>query len=207
MKFYELTLEEELELMEKYSLTSSQFMIIKLLLIAQECEENEIYLSRYQTYCDNKTLTLDLFKKLNEKGIISKDSDVFKEKKSFYPEDVIFNKSFIKNFYKCSHDLGKELWEKYPTYIVGNYKNYPAKNFSKRFRDLNDLFNFYSKQIKNNPKIHDSVISSLDFAIKNDLITEGIVDYILSNRWNEHLKIMNGEDKLVKMTFDTTTML
>ena len=138
---------------------------------------------------------------------ISKDSAVFKEKKSFYPEDVIFTKSFIKNFYKCSHELGKELWVKYPTYIVGNYKNYPAKNFSKRFRDLNDFFNFYSKQIKNSPKKHNLVMLSLDFAIKNDLITEGIVDYVLSNRWNEHTKIMNGEDKLVKMTFDTTTML
>ena len=207
MRFYDLTLDEELELMEKYSLTASQFMIVKLLIIAQDSEEGENYLSRYQNYCDDKTLTFDFFKKLNDKDVITKDSAIFKETKKFYPEDVTFSKNFIKNFYKSSNQLGKEIWNKYPTYIVGNYKNYPAKNFSKRFKDLNELFRFYGKQIKYNPIKHDQIIQSLDFAIKNDLITEGIVDYLLANKWNEHIKIMTGEDKLVKMTFDTTVLL
>lgn len=208
MQFYDISLEEELEIMSRYEINSNEFMLIKLILLSQDNEENEKLLHRYLRECNSSTsLSRDFINMLVEKKIINKTSPVCEKKEKIYPEDFEFNNVFIKNFFKYSDELGKEIWMLYPDYIIGNCKNYPAKNFSKRFKDLNDLFRFYSKQIKHNPKKHQMVVESLKFAIKHELITSSIIDYILSNQWEHHIKIMTGEDKLVKLTFDTTQLV
>lgn len=208
MRFYDISLDEDLEIMSKYKINANEFMLVKLLLLSQDHPDNDKYLDLYLKECHSDgTLSREFINLLVDRRIIVKTSPVVKKMSGIFPEDFHFSEVFMKNFFKFSDQMGKEIWDLYPDYIIGSCKNFPAKNFSKRFKDLKELFLYYAKQIKNNPKKHEQVVESLKFAIKHELITSSIIDYLLSNQWDYHIKVMNGEDKMVKLTFDTTQLV
>lgn len=208
MRFYDISLDEDLEIMSRYKINANEFMLVKLLLLSQDHPDNDKHLDLYLKECHaDGTLNREFINLLVDRRIIVKTSPVVKKTSGIFPEDFHFNEVFMKNFFKFSDQMGKEIWDLYPDYIIGSCRNFPAKNFSKRFKDLKELFLYYAKQIKNNPKKHEQVVESLKFAIKHELITSSIIDYLLSNQWDYHIKVMNGEDKMVKLTFDTTQLV
>lgn len=208
MRFYDISLDEDLEIMSRYKINANEFMLVKLLLLSQDHLDNDKYLDLYLKECHaDGTLSREFINLLVDRRIIVKTSPVVKKTSGIFPEDFHFNEVFMKNFFKFSDQMGKEIWDLYPDYIIGSCRNFPAKNFSKRFKDLKELFLYYAKQIKNDPKKHEQVVESLKFAIKHELITSSIIDYLLSNQWDYHIKVMNGEDKMIKLTFDTTQLV
>lgn len=208
MRFYDISLDEDLEIMSRYKINANEFMLVKLLLLSQDHPDNDKYLDLYLKECHaDGTLSREFINLLVDRRIIVKTSPVVKKTSGIFPEDFHFNEVFMKNFFKFSDQMGKEIWDLYPDYIIGSCRNFPAKNFSKRFKDLKELFLYYAKQIKNDPKKHEQVVESLKFAIKHELITSSIIDYLLSHQWDYHIKVMNGEDKMVKLTFDTTQLV
>lgn len=208
MRFYDISLDEDLEIMSRYKINANEFMLVKLLLLSQDHPDNDKYLDLYLKECHaDGTLSREFINLLVDRRIIVKTSPVVKKTSGIFPEDFHFNEVFIKNFFKFSDQMGKEIWDLYPDYIIGSCRNFPAKNFSKRFKDLKELFLYYAKQIKNDPKKHEQVVESLKFAIKHELITSSIIDYLLSHQWDYHIKVMNGEDKMIKLTFDTTQLV
>ncbi len=208
MRFYDISLDEDLEIMSRYKINANEFMLVKLLLLSQDHPDNDKYLDLYLKECHaDGTLSREFINLLVDRRIIVKTSPVVKKTSGIFPEDFHFNEVFMKNFFKFSDQMGKEIWDLYPDYIIGSCRNFPAKNFSKRFKDLKELFLYYAKQIKNDPKKHEQVVESLKFAIKHELITSSIIDYLLSHQWDYHIKVMNGEDKMIKLTFDTTQLV
>ena len=207
MNLHHLTFEEELNIMSKYSLSYEEFALVKMIFFIQDNEENINYLNTYYGQCRKSGLKRDELQSLIDKRVLDKDTYIPERGETVRFDEFEFRKEFIKNFYKFSHELGKEIWEEYPFYLVTNRVNYPIKNFSKRFRDLPDLFQFYGKQINYNLEKHNLVIKSLKYAKENNLISSNIVDYLIGNQWDQHIKLMTGEDKTTSITFDTTELL
>ena len=116
-----INLEEELSILEKYRLTPTELFSIQTILLAQDNESD--FLIRF-----NNVLTLidikfrNILISLQNKGIILKSYSIPDEGSSLNLEEIPFNKGFIKNFYKSSFELGKELFDTYPMFgeIGGN---------------------------------------------------------------------------------------
>ena len=207
MNLYHLTFEEELNLMSKYALSYEEFCLVKLIFFMQENDDNIKYCNSYYGECRKNGLKKSELQSLIDKKVLIKETELPQAGEAIHFEDFEFRDQFIKNFYKHSHELGKELWEEFPFYILTNRINYPIKNFSKRFRDLIELFEFYGKSINYNLDYHKQIIASLKYAKENDLITSNIVDYLVGNQWEQHIKMMTGEDKSTNITFNTTQLL
>ena len=198
--------EQELNLMSKYALSYNELALIKLIFYTKESDENYSLVNKYYNECLHESLKREDLINLQNKKVLDKE-DLPEKGKPIYLEDLTFRKSFLSNFYKESHILGKELWEEFPFYIVTSRQNYPIKNFSKRFRDLDELFCFYGKAIRHDMEKHKNIIKSLKFAKENNLISCNIVDYLIGHQWEEHIKMMNGEVTDVRMNFDPTELM
>ena len=88
----EHSIETELTLMEQYNLDPSELFIIKTILLAQDGEYE--YLRRYVSVLNGSFRTF--LKSLQDKGIITQSYKIPKEGNQFIPEDVQFNKNFLK---------------------------------------------------------------------------------------------------------------
>jgi hypothetical protein len=78
----------------------------------------------------------ELFNSLKTKGIIKKNYNP-----SVYdPDEIEFNQNFIKQYFKLTGELGKDLWNKYPDEIYINGKYVSLKNISKRFISLDQFY-------------------------------------------------------------------
>lgn len=135
MKNLVLTLEEEISILNKYRITSNELMFIRTLLLLQDEENESIFKSYIEALYDCEIKTREVILSLQEKGIILKSYKVPKEGEAFDPYSIPFNKNFVKNLYKCSFEMGKELFEVYPQFgsingsvkincaVIYNYEN------------------------------------------------------------------------------------
>ena len=110
---------------------------------------------------------------------------------------------FIKRYYKCSGELGQELFEAYERYAYINGKYFSLRNFSKRFSSFQELFFFYSSQIQHNPSKHKEILEIVQWAKENNLLKFGIVEFIVSHKWNELKELReSGSHQDIASTFD-----
>lgn len=207
MQLLDLAFEEELNIMTRFSLTYEELIIIKLIFFIQESDINYKYCNIYFNECRKEPLKREELITLRNKKVITKESYIPEVGDPILLDELEFTSVFSSYFYKKSNQLGKELWEEYPFWICTNKMNYPVKNFSKRFKDLNDLFSFYGKSIRYNRDYHYDIIKALKYAKENDLITCNIVDYLVGQQWEQHIKIMEGKDKTINPTFNTIELL
>ena len=112
MKNFDLTIEEELNMLDKYRLTPTELFITKLLLIAQ-IEGREDYIVRYGQINNNQSFRQNLLD-LQSKGVILKSCKIPESGKQLVITDIDLNKNFLKNLHRASFELGKELYENYP---------------------------------------------------------------------------------------------
>ena len=198
--------DKELNIMSKYALSYNELALIKLIFYVKENEDNYSLVNKYYNECLHSSLKREDLINLQQKKVLEVE-ELPERGESVYLEDLTFRPKFMANFYKESHVLGKELWEEFPFYLVTSRQNYPIKNFSKRFRDLDELFSFYGKAIRHDLDTHKLVIKSLKFAKENNLISCNIVDYLIGHQWTEHIKMMNGEVKDISLRFDPTELI
>ena len=198
--------DKELNIMSKYALSYNELALIKLIFYVKENEDNYSLVNKYYNECLHDSLKREDLINLQQKKVLEVE-ELPEKGESVYLEDLTFRPKFMANFYKESHVLGKELWEEFPFYLVTSRQNYPIKNFSKRFRDLDELFSFYGKAIRHDLDTHKLVIKSLKFAKENNLISCNIVDYLIGHQWTEHIKMMNGEVKDISLRFDPTELI
>lgn len=116
MKHLTLSLEEELILFEKYDLTPNELFALRVILLYQDDEQDELLHNLITTFKRIGLNLRDILACLQDKGVILKSYSIPKENSPFNPLDIPFNKNFIKNLYKCSFELGKELFEAYPQF-------------------------------------------------------------------------------------------
>ena len=64
--------------------------------------------------------TRELLQGLQNSGIINKSYKIPDKGSVFNPLDVPINKNLVKDYHRCSFDMGKELFEVYPLSTVVN---------------------------------------------------------------------------------------
>ena len=182
--------------MERYNLSIEDWYLTQLLLLAQEGKSD--YIVKYISLAN-----IDLHEtliRLQEKGVILRAYEVPCKGEKFYPEDVEFNKNFLKNFYKCSNELGDELFKAYPYKLERGNSMYILNNITKGYNSLEDMYYDYGRIVQFNPSKHEHVMEILNYAKEHDLISFGIVEFIKSRKWETIEKMK--EDGLVS-NFDT----
>ena len=160
-----------------YNLTFDEFFLIYMTLLARDEEGHAEYISKWFSNGGNNRLK-DLFNSLKEKGIIHKSYNP----EVYNPNDVEFNKNFIKGWYKQSGEMGQELFDKYPSYVEIKGRLYSLKNISKKFYSLDEFYFYYSASIGHNPEKHKEVIELLKWAKEKNLINFNILEFCASQK-------------------------
>ena len=162
-----------------YNLTFDEFFLIYMTLLARDEEGHAEFISKWFSNGGNNRLK-DLFNSLKEKGIIHKSYNP----EVYNPNDVEFNKNFIKGWYKQSGEMGQELFDEYPSYVEIKGRLYSLKNISKKFYSLDEFYFYYSASIGHNPEKHKEVMELLKWAKEKNLINFNILEFVASRKWS-----------------------
>ena len=189
MKYLNHNLDTELILMEQYKLIPNEIFCIKVILLAQDGDYE--YLKRF-TQINSVRLIIE---SLQEKGIILKSYKLPKEGTLFIPEDVQFNQNFLKKYYRSAFEMGEELFYNYPQSCIVNGSVFNLRSVSKRFDSLEQAFQKYAKNIRNNPELHQQIIDDIKWGIENQYAGFTTLDRFIIDRGYEALHaIRNGEN-------------
>lgn len=193
MKNLTLSLEEEVSILDKYRLVPTELMFVRILLILQD-EDNEELFGRYLRVLKDGGINLrELIVTLQDKEIILKSYKIPKQGQTFDPFSIPINKNFIKNLYKCSFELGKELFEAYPQFGHINGSVIPLRGVSKKFDSLEDAYFRYGKNIGWNPEKHNHIVSLVNWAKENELLNMSLASFIVNNSWLDLEAMKNGD--------------
>lgn len=176
-----------INIINKYNLSADELLLIYLTFISQSENGNgRIYFEHWYNGTGKNKL-LQLFNSLKEKGIIKKNYNP----EEYDPDEIEFNKTFIKQYFKYTGELGKELYDNYPSFITINNKVYSLKNISKKFISLDEFYFYYSSTIGHNIDKHNEIMDLLKWGKENDLIRIGVLEFVVSHKWNELLELKN----------------
>jgi hypothetical protein len=201
-----LTIERKIELMQHYGLTSNEIDLAVAIFMAQDEEANPKYLMTWYKIHGHEIFKNSLIG-LKNKEVILKSFIIPVEGARFSPNSVEFNKTFLKIFLKHSGQMGKELWEAYPSFMIINGRAMSLKNIIKEnvgYRNLDEFFFAYGKSIKFDPEKHKEVLEITEKANKAGMLNEGILSYVGNQRWDilKH-EFENGAlDYGVEITFE-----
>lgn len=164
---FELSLNEEIELYLATGLDPNELFVLRLLFLAKGGDSS--YLMNYVS--NSKIELRQVLLSLQHKGVINKSYHIPDKGESFNPDDVPFSKVFLKSYIRETHELGKELFEKYPEFMNINGRLCSIKNITKaNFYNFEDFFNYYAKTIKLSGSTHEYIMEQLEFGIENNLI-------------------------------------
>ena len=184
-------IDNELIFLEKYNLTPTELMTIRTILLAQDNQED--YLFKFNNILTKTDVKFrDILISLQNKQIITKAYKIPNEGESFEFEDVTFNKSIVKAFYRASFELGKELFNAYPQTTIVNGVIYALRRVSKKFNSLEDAFRVYGKTIRWDEELHNEIIELVKWGIDNDYSFTTLDDFIVDNAWESIRAIRDG---------------
>lgn len=192
-----LDIKDEISLLSKYRITPNELMIIRTLLILQDESNEDLFKNYIELLHDCNVNLRSVFLCLQEKGIILKTGfKVPNEGEAFNPYSVPFNKAFIKTLYKCSFELGKELFEEYPQFgsVQGNVVG--LRSVSKKFDSLEDAYFKYGRNIGWNPERHNHIIELVRWAKEHNIINYTLASFIIDQRWLELQALKDGEGNI-----------
>lgn len=193
MKNLTLTLEEQLSVLDKYNLTPTELLVIQVLLLFQDENDNES-LSRLITSLKRVGIQLrDVLLCLQDKGIILKSYQVPKKGETFDPLDIAINRNFIKQLYKCSFELGKELFEAYPQFGVIQGNQVPLRTVARHFDSLEQCYFKYGKAIRWNPEKHNKIIELVNWGRENNMINMSLSSFVINNSWLDLEAMREGD--------------
>lgn len=176
-------LEEHIVMLEKYKINSDELLFITIILLIQEGEVNP-YINLYfslPSVCRGGIR--DILTSLQNKQVITKEYKIPPSGTKFVPEDVMFNKNFIKTFYKGSFWIGKELFENYPISTVVNGVEYKLRRVSKKFDSLEDAYRAYGKAISWKPDKHQQIMQLIEWGKDNNYQFTTLDSFIVDNDW------------------------
>lgn len=194
MEKLSLTIDNELALMEKYQISPNEWFLIKLLFLANE-EYFPEYIFRFLAIpAEMRGDVREQLVSLQDKGIILKSYKIPQRGEQFYPEDVEFNKAFLRTYFKSSYELGEELWNEYPFSTTINGVPYTLKNIAKKYDSIEDFFRAYGKAIHYDETKHKHIIELLKWARDNtSYVCFNICEFVISRKWEEIEKLKSGE--------------
>lgn len=180
-----LELKQQLFFCEKYGINPNELLLLEILLIAQEDDGSDIVQQYFSNRVCSRGFTTELLQGLIDAGIILKSYKIPAKGTVFDPNSVPINKNAIKDFYKCSYELGRDLWEVYPQFGIVNNTQVGLKSVSKKFDTIEDFFRFYGKTIRWKPEIHEHIIELVKWANDNNIICTTIANFVIDHKWEE----------------------
>lgn len=206
MKHLTLTLEEEICILDKYRLTSDELLVLRVLLILQNDGNEELFRDLLNVSKQNNTPLRNTLLSLQEKEIILKSYKVPEQGVSFDPYTIPINKNFVKNLYRSSFEMGKELFDEYPQFGYINGTLTPLRGISKKFDSLEHAYFKYSKAINFSPSRHKAIIELVKWANENNILNCSLATFIVDQKWNDLDALKNDKDS-ANINFDTIRML
>jgi len=191
--------------MQKHELNAEEWLFIEMLWLADQGQPE--YLSKYFNECCKVCVPLDTLQSLKDKKVFASSYKVPKSGENFEYDQVEFSKTFLNNYFKNSFEAGRELHRAYPMFIQGSEMQLCANNFVSKggFVDENDFFLKYQKAIQHKLENHLKVLESLEWAKEHKLIQYGIVEYVVTRKWEDHI-IMQRTGEINKLAFKVETM-
>lgn len=187
-------IDEQLVLMEKYRITSDELLFLTVLLLLQDGEGDYTFISQYLSLpTDCRNGIRESLISLQNKEIITKAYKVPNVGEKFIPEDVTINKNFVKNFYRCSFDMGKELFEAYPMFGIINGEPVGIRSVSKKFDSLEDFYRYYGKTISWKPEKHEYIMELVKWAKEKNLLVTTLANFVIDHKWEELEALRSGE--------------
>ena len=187
------TLEEEIALLDKYGLTADELLFIRCILILQDDNNEELFKSLFKVLKQQKVNLRDLIVSIQEKGVILKSFQIPKVGEILDPFTIQINKNFIKNMYKSSFELGKELFDNYPQFGLINNSQVPLRGVSRFFNSLEDSYFRYGKNISWNPEKHKEIIELVKWGKENNLINKSLGAFIVDQSYLDLAAMKDGE--------------
>lgn len=187
-----LELKQQLLFCEKYCINPNELLLLEIILIAQEDDEPEIVREYFSSRVRARGFTTELLVGLRNAGVINKTYKIPEKGSTFNPLDVSLNKTMVKDFYKCSFDLGRELWETYPLFGIVNNTQVGLRGVSKKFDTIEDFYRFYGRTIRWKPEVHNQIIELVNWAKEHNILCTTIANFVIDHKWEE-LKALKEE--------------
>ena len=201
----DLNLEQQLLFCEKYSINPSELLLLEILLLAQEGEQPEIVNTYFTSRMCARGNTRELLSGLQDAGVITKAYKIPEKGSAFNPLDVPINKNLVKDFFKCSFEMGKELFENYPMFGLINGEPVGIRSVSKKFDSLEDFYRYYGKSISWKPEKHAYIMELIEWAKEKNLIVTTLCNFVIDHKWEELEALRNG--KIANIDFNAVKQL
>lgn len=185
-------MKQQLLFCEKYCINPNELLLLEIILIAQEDDEPEIVREYFSSRVRARGFTTELLVGLRDAGVINKTYKIPEKGSIFNPLDVPLNKTMVKEFYKCSFDLGRELWETYPLFGIVNNTQVGLRGVSKKFDTIEDFYRFYGRTIRWKPEVHNQIIELVKWAKEHNILCTTIANFVIDHKWEE-LKALKEE--------------
>lgn len=170
-------------------------MFIRVTLIFQDESNEELFKNYYHAIKNNNINIRELLVSLQNKSVILKSYKIPNEGQPLNPMQIEFNKNFLKQLYRSSFEMGKELFDTYPQFAtLSNGSLVTLRGVSKHFNSLEDAFYRYGKNIRYNEDSHKEIIELVNWAKENNIICQSLSSFIINNNWHD-LKALKDGDK------------
>lgn len=197
------SIKQEIAILNKYKINPTELFVLRLLLIAQDDEEDESLYEFLSLPEDCRGSLRQILESLRNKGIINKSFKLPNSGEEINLLEIPINKTITKSLYKSAFEMGEELFAAYPQWCYINGKAVALRSISKKFNTPEDAFRYYGKCIGWNPEKHNSVIELLKWAKDKDIINFSLSSFIVDRRWLD-LEAMK-EGKISNICFDSFT--
>ena len=178
-----LDLKQQLTWCNTFNITPNELILFEVLLLLQENDDPELVKFYFELTESARGSFKDSLSRLQEAGLVNKSYKIPEKGTRINPYDIPLNKTKTKHFYKCSFELGKELYENYPLSTVVNGVEYKLRRISKKFNSLEDAYIKYGKSIGWNPDRHNEIIELIKQGVANNYNFTTLDDFIVDNDW------------------------
>ena len=178
--------------MDKYGLTPNELLVVRVLLILQDNNEEELFQNLMVTLKHINLSLREVLVQLQKKEVILKSFKIPNSGEKFDPYSIPINKNFIKTLYKSSFEMGKELFDSYPQFGSINGNVVPLRTVAKHFDSLEQAYFKYGKAIGFNPEKHKVIIDLTKWAKDNNILNCSLSSYIINNGWLDLQAMKDG---------------
>ena len=178
--------------MDKYGLTPNELLVVRVLLILQDNNEEELFQNLMVTLKHINLSLREVLVQLQKKEVILKSFKIPNSGEKFDPYSIPINKNFIKTLYKSSFEMGKELFDSYPQFGSINGNVVPLRTVAKHFDSLEQAYFKYGKAIGFNPEKHKLIIELTKCAKDNNILNCSLSSYIINNGWLDLQAMKDG---------------
>lgn len=188
----ELNIDNEASILTKYNLNPNELYVIKCLLFMQEDESK--YLQSYLQLPESTRGNFrDILLSLQNKHLILSSFTIPSKGQSLDLSQIPFNKNFLKDYYRSSFELGKELFEAYPQFGEINGKVISLRGVASKFDSLEDAYRVYGKIIHYKEEVHKEIISLVNWAKNNNILNQSLASFIVNQGWIDLKAIKDGK--------------